>query len=384
MAHKNYNPLILVAAALALALPLASCSSGDSISGTPTVHTVGYEYNDQDIQMAMYWTNKGDPKRLGDGIRASEISGCGIFVDDNNNVYCVGYQVGSDGLWCPRVWKNGDFLYDCQLSSGMKDGEATSVFVRGNDIYVVGTEYDWDYEGHPALWKNRLPQSLGSGGSFPDSGGYGYANSVFVSSSGDVHVSGVDNYTRSSWQENDGVGLFPPTVWVNGLPMHLNDGYTLGVAFAVTMANNSVYAVGFERDTQFGNTGRSARLWELSPGPSGSLRSTKSIGAGTGSSSASGVYASGSDVYVALWEINSSGAGIAKYYKNGSLFSLGDGSKSTQALGISGHGGNVYVVGAEREIGSGNINVAKYWINGEPHTISGGSREALAFGIVVK
>jgi hypothetical protein len=374
-----------LAPALAFALSFASCSGGDgdSLSGAiPTVHAVGYEFNDQGVQVVKYWTNKGDTKTLGDGIRTSTTNGNGIFVDDKNDVYCVGYQVGSDGYWRPRVWKNGDLLYDLQLTSGMKDGEAKDVFVRGNDVYVVGIEYDWDYDVHPALWKNRLPQPLGSGGSLPDYGGYGQADSVFVSGGGDVYVSGRDNYTKSSWQENGGYGLNPPTVWVNGQPKHLNDGWTLGCAFSVAVANNGVYAAGFEADAGFGNEGRSAKLWELSPGPSGSLRSTKSIGAGTGSSSASSVYASGSDVYIALWERDSSGRTIAKYYKNGALSPLGDGSMSTQALGISGHGGNVYVVGGERA--SGSHNVAKYWINGEPHTISSGGREALAFGIVVK
>jgi hypothetical protein len=182
----------------------------------------------------------------------------------------------------------------------------------------------------------------------------------------------------------DGYGwLYIPTVWVNGHPTYLNDGYNTGIAFSVTMASNSVYAVGFETDTLFGYENRSAKLWELSPG-NGSLRSTKSIGVGTGSSSASGVYASGGDVYIALWERDPSGTPIAKYYKNGALNSLGDGSTRTQALGISGHGGNVYVVGGEAEIGSGNINVAKYWKDGKSYTISSGSRAALAYGIVVK
>jgi hypothetical protein len=359
MSHKKANQFFLAAAPalyLSLSLSLASCSGGDSL--VPTVHTVGYECNDYGDPVFTYWTSKGAPKSLGDGVD-SDWTECDIFVDDKNDVYCVGYQVDSSYPWgwLPAVWKNGARLYNLPLLSGMSEGYATGVFARGNDVYVAGCGYDGAWV--PMLWKNAVPQRIGSSGA---------ARSVFVSGDGNVYAAGID----------DGV----PAIWRNGAAMPLNNG-TYGCVFSIAATSDGVYAVGFERDTRFGSDGRSARLWELSPG--GALRSTKSIGAGTGSSSASGVYASDGDLYAALYEYSSYSSSAnrsAKYYKNGSLHTL-PGGERTAAFGISGHGGNVYVVGQERDAGKGFV-VAKYWINGEPHTISSGNYPASASRIVVK
>jgi hypothetical protein len=343
---------------------------------------VGHEVNGNGVQTAMYWSSKGN-KTLGGGRYDSYTYR--LFVDNNDDVYVAGGEWDGGGWLVPKLWQNGSLRYNLNLNAGWSvpgydcvptDGEALDVFVRGTDIYVVGTVYYElynygnyeDYSYVPVLWKNNVPRCL----AMDHEWSYGQAHSVHVATNGDVYVAGEADYLVGSGWESCAM------VWVNGSIRHLTQG-TGGVAFGITMANNAVYAVGFESAPWFGANARSAKLWELSP--TGAARSTTSIGAGTGSSSASSVYASGGDIFVALWEHDSSNNLLAKYYKNGSLRNLGNPSKNPQALGISGHSGNAYVVGSDIQNG---IEVAKYWKDGEEHTISGSGREAIAFGIAVK
>lgn len=101
------------------------------------------------------------------GIPSSiNISPKSIFIY-NNDIYIAG-RVGNSAC----IWKNGIVT---QLTSGVKQGFATSVYVKDNDVYVTGFERD------PAtafsvgeVWKNGIATNL------TDGSGTAEINDIFV------------------------------------------------------------------------------------------------------------------------------------------------------------------------------------------------------------
>ncbi|MDR1841333.1 MAG: hypothetical protein LBQ86_05350 [Holophagales bacterium] len=140
----------------------------------------------------------GVPQRLGDEQANS------VFVS-GNDVYVVGNVT---------LWKNGAAQ---RLSD---DGQAHSVYVSGNDVYVAGREGPWD-SAVATVWKNGVPRRLGNG----------EARSVFVSGK-DVYVAGDQNNAA--------------TLWKNGVPQRLSydNKNPFAKAHSVYVSGNDVYVAG--------------------------------------------------------------------------------------------------------------------------------------------
>ena len=209
---------------------------------------------------AIVWKN-GAPLRLSDESRDS--AAISVFVS-GGHVYVVGYEtdLAAGSADTPNkvavLWKNGMAQ---RLSDGSYTAQAHSVYVSGDDVYIVGHEGNQQDKLVAILWKNGAPLSLSDGSN--DASAYG----VFVSGA-DVYVSG---------REIDPNGNWVAMLWKNGAPQRLSDGNHSAYAKAVAVSGNDVYVSGWER----GEDGKwMATLWKngvsqrLSDGDYGSYASS--------------------------------------------------------------------------------------------------------------
>lgn len=207
----------------------------------------------------------------------------GSFGSSANSVYVSGKDVYVAGCSKERIgdqysavfqivklWKNGVAQ---NVSDVNKDAYAHSIYVSGNDVYIVG------YEGYSTnskvamLWKNGVAQSLSEQSN-------NEAYSVYVSGN-DVYVAGCVNRVAKLWK--------------NGVAQDLTDGSKYGVAYSVFVSGSDVYVAGFDGDI--------AMIWK-----NGVAQNLPSYF----STKAHSVYVSGDDVYAAGWN-----SFDVKLWKNG-------------------------------------------------------------------
>jgi len=136
-----------------------------------------------------------------------------VFVS-GNDVYVLERTYHPFPIHDIRVWKNGVILYLLDNESNWMD--AISLFVSGNDAYVCGSE-----ENIPIFWKNGNKQTLPSGTN------YGVANSIFVSGN-DVYVVGTERETYSPVSQS-----WDAKLWTNGIGKVLANGETRIIPYSV-------------------------------------------------------------------------------------------------------------------------------------------------------
>jgi hypothetical protein len=164
------------------------------------------------------------------------------FSQDGKTAYLLkkdavtreGNAVAQDGKIVIELWKNG---VKQQISDGTNDAFVTSLYVSGNDVYIVGNE-----KSAAKIWKNGEAQKLSNG--IESS-----ANSVFVSGN-DVYVAG--------YEQNVGERAVA-VLWKNGEAQKLTDGKFFAEANSVFVSGSDVYVVGYEgtKDEKF-----YAMLWK--------------------------------------------------------------------------------------------------------------------------
>jgi uncharacterized protein YjdB len=155
-----------------------------------------------------------------------------VFVTDSSDVYCAGKIVGPDKDWWDQavLWKNGEIYMDLQdYDTDTAYGEATSVTVSGDDVYVAGYMMTWDAGRVPRLWKNGVEQYMENVG---DNG----ANVWRVVVSGDdVYAAGC---TFNSIYQPTGV------LWKNGEVATIIDrpsGITEIYVYGLAVSGDDVY-----------------------------------------------------------------------------------------------------------------------------------------------
>ena len=219
---------------------------------------------------------------------------------------------------------------------------ALSVFVSGRDVYVAGRKYDPSQNKYVmTLWENGAPQYLTT--QQPPSLGA----SVFVSG-GDVHVVG---------NQTNGNPNISPAYWKNCFPQQLNS--IAGMAYSVFVSGEDVYVAGFFIGGQV--IGGQATVTRAILLKNGVPQSMDFSGGGEGRS----VYVANGDVYVA-GDRSEQGKTIATLWKNGVVQNLGEnldaGISRSSATSVFVSDEDVYVAG----YADGDRRYPVLWINGTP------------------
>jgi hypothetical protein len=309
------------------ALTFSSCNESIPVPKVAkAVYVAGTEGN-----VAKYWNN-GIATSLSDGTNLTYAMS--IFVK-GSDVYVAGTEVLGGGSSIAKYWKNG-IVTDLSLSDGSTSGEANSIFVHGSDVYVAGTD-----DGAAVLWKNGIVTTLTDAG--------GIAHAVFVKGS-DVYVAGSHGVHAMYWK--------------NGIGTNLTDGTNPASAHAIFVSGSDVYFAGANYP---GNVTIDAVYWK-----NGIMNVLPDDG---GYASANSIFVVGSDVHVTGWDGTSS---KAAYWKNGVRTILNeDDDEHASARSIFVSKSDVYIAGYE-------ANIAKYWKNGTPIYLTDGTESAAAHAIFVK
>jgi serine/threonine protein kinase len=302
---------------------------------------------------ATLWKN-GKMQRLTDGTHASEANS--VFVS-GNDVYVVGWEMKTyavaqvsakyqSGVKIAKLWKNG---VPHNLTDGTYSAEATSVFVSGNDVYVVGvgreSGFVFNSKNIPIetvndviiLWKNGVQQYSFEG--FNVEG---------------IYVEGKDVYVTGWWIDptraaklNDGeVQPLELQLWKNGVPQipyKEEYGYNIYGYFLppyvserqIYRSGNNIFMVGYEHENDGGTV---AMLWKgtISQLQAGRLDDDgiqQKLTDGTYYAAATSVFALGKNVYVIGHEEGAHEMWV-KLWKNGVSQNLTDGSSEAQANSI--------------------------------------------------
>jgi len=280
--------------------------------GTSNVYVAGREGN-----VAKYWKN-GVGTNLTNGV--NDARAYSIFVS-GSDVHVAGSEYYGKNRYRAKYWKNGKAT---NLTDGSKDADARSVVFFRSNVYVAG------HEDHKAkYWKNGVATTL--------SDAYSYATSIFVS--------GPDVYVAGYAQDDD--YQFQATYWKNGVETTLTDEG--GYAHSIFVLGSDVYVSG--ATTHPSGNSEYATYWK------NGVATNLSVGL----SSAYSIFVSGSDVYAAGY----TAANGPVYWKNGVLTSFDAGG---WAYSIFVSGSDIYVSGYAS--GFNGPHLATYWKNDSPTTLS--------------
>lgn len=372
-----------------IVLIAASCkknnnNSNGSNTPSPNVYVFG-----TDGDTVKYWKN-GTENILPGGTSGNYYNA--MFVS-GSNVYIAGGTANTIYGGTPAYWKNG--VATNLPDSGAAGSSLNAIFVSGTDVYVAGNEYyntvstvpystpvaPYPFSGHVAIsWKNRVPDTLQSARSLGEINSNGYSvYSDFVTS---MYVSGADVYIAGGSHEYQ-MGV-PGTYqfakyWKNGVPASLTNGlvYTANSGSlsypnttSIFVSGSDVYVAGWQLNGSA--LTQTALYWK-----NGAFTYlTDSING----SAANSIYVSGNDIYVAGYQ-NINGVSYATYWKNGVGHTLTSGIGGSDGNSIVVSGSDVYVAGWENINGA---SVAKYWKNGVAVNLSNGTNRAAANTIFVE
>lgn len=365
-------------------ITLFSCKKYTAGSGTPgappyvpNVYVLGSENGS-----TLLWKN-GQSTTLPAGTLPTALS-----IADSSDVYTVEntgdpYQTTTSSS--ALILKNA---MGTKLTDSNYDAIADAVFISGVDVYVAGTKYNFfdpvtkyttndavypEMGNHAVIWKNGNVMTLPSYHTLGVDTGYGatlyndYISSLFVTGN-DVYVAGGSLYNPAHAE-----------YWKNGVVNVLPNGSspssgTIGQTTGIFASGSDVYITGFEFSS--GSALSTAGYWKNSV--------FYSLGADTIQSSvASSVFISGSDVYMAGYG-NINGYSVALLWKNGVL--LSELKSPTQASSVASsvfvYGKDIYVTGYSWNIYHNNI--ATLWKNGVASNLSDGTFDAVADAVVVQ
>ena len=264
--------------------------------------------------------------------------------NSNEDVYVAG------GIMSPyfrraTYWKNG---VPVTLNEGPRASDATDIFIKGSDIYVVGSKKNEQYEDIPVLWVNGIERLLEINGEI------GEANSVFVSDT--IYVGGYESNgyikTAKLWVFSAGLDVTSP----NGINAEIKSVYG---------DQGKIYMAGYE----YKGDKKIAKYWTYDSGKPelfeefALVQDNNSVNANIANS----IVVKNNKVYVAGHDGNG-----AVLWTNNVRTNLNPTEFSFTAQSIFIKDNDLYVAGTGGDI---NTNMSWYWKNGELTNLSRGDAE---------
>ena len=269
-----------------------------------------------------------------------------------NDLYIAGYTLEYGRKETNR---KACFLKNGKISKldGPKESRANSVVVSGGDVHVIGSGGETKplSEYPPILWKNGAVQKMPG---IDNNCRFG----CLATHGGDIYCAGSAPLTADKPMA---------TVWRNGRPRRLTDGWNSASAQEVRVCKKDVYAVGYEIDDD-GNS--MAILWKN--GTPQRLRAGNSDKARAGS-----IFVSNGDIYVAGNQTDD-----AKFtpvlWKNGTVQDPTDGRDNGETGGFF---TQVFVDGTDTYIAGFDGKPAMLWKNDLPQKLSVAKVDASAASV---
>lgn len=235
------------------------------------------------------------------------------------------------------VYRNGVLV---QSFPDSRDFFPSCIAVKGNEYYVGGIMQNTTTSKFIVrYWKNGTFTNI-----TPDTS-IAYCTKLFFNGN-DLYTVGAEGLTD---------GARSPAYWKNGnkVVLPLLPGHTRGEIRDFTVSGTTVYATG--------KSGNKPCYWVNNTVTE--LATPMNIG------DATGIYVSGSDVFVSGYIQNSSGY-QAVYWKNGTRNELTTNFSDAIAYDIALDGTDIYVAGYSST--DGNVYDAVYWKNGTAQTLTTG------------
>jgi hypothetical protein len=365
-------------------------SSGPVIAPPGTVYVLGVQNGS-----VVYWKN-GTINPVYSENSVLYNFGTSSLAASGNNVYIAGFEQASDTLlfpYTPVFWLNGSAMTLPDSTGTVGNGTANSIAVSGQDVYVAGIRgydsqrdrvpFSGDSSDYPitgsvaTLWKNGTPVTL------PDYGAVGlvdsekYANRFYDDYVSALCVAGSDVYVAGGTAYNIAAHA---RYWKNGAPVDLggsliyssqNGTNGFPTSTGIYVSGSDIYVSGYQ---QTAGTSPVAIYWKNGTPV---FLSTDSLSG----SEAYSIFVAGSDVYVAGWQ-NINNYSRAMLWKNGTPTPLTSNNVSSAATSMFVYGNDIYVAGYTWVAPTGNY-VAAYWKNGSLVQLSDGSSNASAYSIFV-
>ena len=245
-------------------------------------------------------------------------------------IHITGVGGDTDNLYY-LYWKDGVMQKLGDAISGKIAGGSSTMFVSGNDTYVLGADSE-----KACYWKNGEKTII-------DEATAGDAHSIFIDGK-DIYIAGKDVYLD---KEHPIEKIHKPYYLKNGIKTMLPTSSTTTVyPSAIAVHNGDIYVVGQE---MIAGKGWLACYW----------KNGKKTNLEEDFSSTSAIAFSGDDVYI-LGNYD----GRNCYWKNEERTFIGD-TKASHASSITIHNGDVYIGGYEGDYGLHQEDMACYWKNGE-------------------
>lgn len=272
------------------------------------------------------------------------------------DVYVAGTEKNSTAVSVAKYWKNGmPFI----LTDGSRDASVNSIYVSASgDVYVSGSESDITGTfSFARLWKNGVVTVIGNGAD--------------ESTPGSIFVNGSDVYMVFS-EVSPSTGSNIIKLWKNGVITSLSDGTTDVYPVSVYVSGTDVYVLGYEVAANLSYIGK---IWRNGV--------VQNVSTTVNSNWPTSLFISGTDVYVSGQEKIPGGHNKAVIWKNGNPQYLTDGiNDDACVLDVHVDGSDIYACGRKSSTGAGEK--AQFWKNGVLTVLSAPNVNSVARTIFVK